>query len=108
MAGNMLQPLAAKAEDVPVWTVTGSSQAVQSGALPPPGIAGLVAGYELRRQGHDVVILEAQGRVGGRVYTLRDFAPGLYAEAGAMRFPRVHDLALTYCEKFGLELRAVG
>ncbi|GAA3217439.1 flavin monoamine oxidase family protein [Actinocorallia longicatena] len=70
------------------------------------GIAGLAAGYELKRQGHDVVILEAQGRVGGRVYTLRDFAPGLYAEAGAMRFPRVHDLALTYCERFGLSLRS--
>ena len=40
-----------------------------------------------------------------RVYTLRDFAPGLYAEAGAMRIPRVHDLTLAYCELFGLELR---
>ena len=27
-------------------------------------------------------MLEAQNRVGGRIYTLRDFAPGLYAEAG--------------------------
>ena len=69
------------------------------------GIAGLVAGFELTRQGHDVVILEAQHRVGGRVYTLRNFAPGLYAEAGAMRIPRVHDLTLGYCELFGLELR---
>src|SRR6187401_1988911 len=50
------------------------------------GMAGLVAAYELRRQGHDPLVLEAQGRVGGRIYTLRaPFAPGLYAEAGAMR-----------------------
>ena len=69
------------------------------------GIAGLVAGYELKQQGHDVVILEAQDRVGGRVYTLRNFAPGLYAEAGAMRIPRVHDLTLAYCAQFGLQLR---
>ena len=69
------------------------------------GIAGLVAGFELRRQGHDVLILEAQNRVGGRVHTIRDFAPGLYAEAGAMRIPRVHDLTLAYCELFGLQLR---
>ena len=41
-----------------------------------------------RGQGHDPLILEAQNRVGGRVYTLRNFAPGLYAEAGAMRIPR--------------------
>jgi monoamine oxidase len=69
------------------------------------GIAGLVAAFELRRQGHDVLVLEAQHRVGGRVKTIRDFAPGLYAEAGAMRIPRVHDLTLAYCELFGLPLR---
>ena len=45
------------------------------------GIAGLVAAFELRRQGHEPLVLEAQHRVGGRVYTMRDFAPGLYAEA---------------------------
>jgi monoamine oxidase len=69
------------------------------------GMAGLVAGYELTRAGHDVLILEAQNRVGGRVYTLRTFAPGLYAEAGAMRIPRVHDLTLGYIEHFRLPLR---
>jgi monoamine oxidase len=69
------------------------------------GIAGLVAAFELRRQGHAVIVLEAQHRVGGRVYTIRDFAPGLYAEAGAMRIPRVHDLTLAYCDLFGLSLR---
>jgi monoamine oxidase len=69
------------------------------------GIAGLVAGFELARQGHEPVILEAQSRVGGRVYTLRSFSPGLYAEAGAMRIPRVHKLTLAYCKLFGLELQ---
>ncbi len=54
------------------------------------GMAGLVAAYELKRQGHQPVVLEAQNRVGGRIYTLRSFAPGLYAEAGAMRIPRSH------------------
>jgi monoamine oxidase len=69
------------------------------------GLAGLVAGYELQRQGHEVVILEAQDRVGGRVHTLRTFAPGLYAEAGAMRIPRAHDLTMRYLETFGLQVR---
>ena len=69
------------------------------------GMAGLVAAYELERAGHDPIVLEAQNRVGGRIYTLRKFAPGLYAEAGAMRIPRVHDLTLGYIEHFGLELR---
>jgi monoamine oxidase len=69
------------------------------------GMAGLVAGYELARAGHDPLVLEGQNRVGGRVYTLRSFAPGLYAEAGAMRIPRAHDLTLGYVEHFGLPLR---
>jgi monoamine oxidase len=69
------------------------------------GIAGLVAAFELVRQGHEPIVLEAQHRLGGRVRTIRDFAPGLYAEAGAMRIPRVHDLTLAYCDLFGLELR---
>jgi monoamine oxidase len=69
------------------------------------GIAGLVAADELKRLGHEPIVLEAQNRVGGRIYTLRCFAPGLYAEAGAMRIPRTHDLTLAYCARFGLQLR---
>jgi monoamine oxidase len=69
------------------------------------GMAGLVAAFELKRQGHEPIVLEAQNRVGGRIYTLRDFAPGLYAEAGAMRIPRVHNLTLEYCRLFKLPLR---
>ncbi|MEZ5582364.1 MAG: FAD-dependent oxidoreductase [Candidatus Competibacteraceae bacterium] len=68
-------------------------------------LAGLIAGYELKRVGHRVTLLEARTRPGGRVYTLRDpFAPGLYAEAGAMRIPKVHRLTLHYTEHFGLTL----
>jgi monoamine oxidase len=69
------------------------------------GLAGLVAAYELKQQGHDVVVLEAQNRVGGRVLTCREFAPGLAAEFGAMRIPRSHDLTLKYCAKFNLPMR---
>jgi len=69
------------------------------------GMAGLVAAYELLRAGHEPFILEAQGRVGGRVYTLREpFAHGRYAEAGAMRIPRAHDLTVAYIQNFGLRV----
>lgn len=69
------------------------------------GLAGLVAAYDLRERGHTPVVLEAQNRVGGRVHTLRSFAPGLYAEAGAMRIPQSHNLTMEWCTRFGLELR---
>ncbi len=68
------------------------------------GMAGLSAGYELKRAGHAVMILEARNRIGGRVYTLREpFSHGLYAEAGAMRIPSVHHHTLGYVRHFGLK-----
>jgi len=42
------------------------------------GLAGLYTAYELDALGHDVTVLEAQTRPGGRVQTLRDpFDDGL-------------------------------
>lgn len=69
------------------------------------GLAGLVTAYELDRAGHEVTILEAQLRPGGRVLTLRaPFSDALYAEAGASRIPNTHDLTIRYAHEFQLKL----
>ena len=69
------------------------------------GMAGLVAASELQRAGHEPIIIEAQQRVGGRCLTLREpFAPGLWAEAGAMRIPKSHRLTHALIDRFGLTI----
>jgi monoamine oxidase len=67
------------------------------------GMAGLVAASLLKEAGHKVELLEADDRVGGRIYTVRSpFSEGLYFEAGAMRIPSTHYLVWEYIRKFGL------
>jgi monoamine oxidase len=67
------------------------------------GLAGLAATYELTQAGHDVTLLEARMRSGGRVHTLREpFSDGLYAEAGAMFAGGPH--TMRYLEEFGIRL----
>ncbi|POG49656.1 flavin-binding oxidoreductase [Streptomyces sp. ZL-24] len=78
------------------------------------GPAGLVTALLLKRAGHTVTLLEANGnRVGGRIKTFRAGGhegaaqpfedPLQYAEAGAMRIPQSHPLVMALIDHLGLE-----
>ncbi|MFC1403644.1 MULTISPECIES: FAD-dependent oxidoreductase [Streptacidiphilus] len=72
------------------------------------GVAGLTVAGLLKRAGHEVVVIEANGnRVGGRVKTFRGVFtdPALHAEAGAMRLPDFHPLVLALADQLKLKRR---
>lgn len=69
------------------------------------GISGLCCGYELMKKGHEVVILEANGRHGGHVYTGRDgLSENLYTDYGAdhITIPG-YEKFFEYLDEFELE-----
>lgn len=69
------------------------------------GLAGMSAAYELVQAGHEVTVLEARTRSGGRVWTLRDNYPeGMYAEAGATNVFDNHEWTNKYLKLLGVAI----
>nr|BAN82140.1 l-amino acid oxidase [Ovophis okinavensis] len=68
------------------------------------GMSGLSAAYVLAGAGHQVTVLEASERAGGRVRTYRPEKEGWYANLGPMRLPEKHRIVREYIRKFGLQL----
>jgi monoamine oxidase len=69
------------------------------------GLSGLVAANEVQSAGHQVMVLEARERVGGRVFTVREgLRDGQYADVGAEIIYHGQTNIAALCKKQGLEL----
>jgi monoamine oxidase len=68
------------------------------------GFSGLACSHELLAAGCDVTVLEARGRIGGRVHSVSDLVPGKIVEAGGEMLGSNHPTVMAYAEKFGLKL----
>jgi monoamine oxidase len=70
------------------------------------GFAGLLAAYRVAQAGHEVLVLEARDRVGGRVWS-QELVPGdarTVVERGAEFVLDGYDLMRTLAGEFGLQL----
>jgi monoamine oxidase len=97
----------ARAVQFAAFALRGSAQAIIGNptVIVGAGLAGMRAADLLRKAGLPVVVLEAQGRPGGRVLTVRaPFDEGMYAEAGAIRIAGAHRAVLRAVRRYRLAL----
>ena len=71
------------------------------------GAAGLAAAWTLRRRGIDVTLLEASGRVGGRMAG-ETVAGRFHISTGAQILSEMDRTALAMCRELGVELPGSG
>jgi monoamine oxidase len=92
------------AAGIPLSTARSQTGVTKKIIVAGAGIGGLCCAYELMRRGHEVTVLEAAGRSGGHILTVRDgLADGLYADAGAEHFYRPgYDMFWRYIDEFQL------
>lgn len=67
------------------------------------GFAGLACAHELKAAGHEVTVIEARSRLGGRVVSFKDLVPGKIVEGGGEFIGSNHAAWANYAKQFGLE-----
>jgi pseudooxynicotine oxidase len=69
------------------------------------GFAGCVTARDLSHRGHNVILLEAQGRLGGRAFT-SEFA-GIKYEAGALMLSWKEPFVWAEVQRYGMEIEPI-
>ena len=96
------------------WALTMESNAMTTAEslLPRVGVigagfGGLACAYELSVAGYSVDVFEARNRIGGRVRSEAEFAPGQVIEFGAELIGKNHSNWMRYAKAFGIKLTSV-
>jgi len=99
---EMLQASLAAAAGVLLSNRLGLAQTGKRVVVIGAGFSGLTAAYELSRAGYQVTVVEARGRVGGRVVSLANVVPGKNVEGGGELIGSNHPTWVAYGERFKL------
>lgn len=92
---------ATSAADETLSTADGGAHIVDAVVI-GAGVAGLTAAHDLAANGHDVVVLEAADRIGGKLWA-RDLA-GAPVDVGADAMLARHEAGVDLARRLGLEL----
>lgn len=69
------------------------------------GTAGLTAAYRLKQAGVSSTLYEGSYRVGGRMFTQRNFSDGMFCELGGELVDTDHEGLTQLCQELGLPLQ---
>lgn len=71
------------------------------------GLAGLACADQLKRNGINATLYDANNRVGGRCFSLKNFFPDQVAEQGGEFIDNLHKTMLGYVQEFNLQVEDV-
>lgn len=90
---------------LPTWACINPKMTEKKVAIVGAGMAGIRCAYELKKKGVMATVFEADKRIGGRIYSVKEaFGPGTWAEFGGEFLDNNHEDMFQLVEEFGLDI----